>query len=536
MFLSLDYVITAINNLSTIHPFYGITFLSCKKNNLPVGNEIEYSMDSNTRALLVEIHKINPSSEFFYQPYSSNSKDRHWVTPKYPSAGLQAINTQTYVRAFIHTTEKTWGWANNYVDVITSKLKGNRRIPIIDLAIWIFKYKNWPENSSLQTIIDFFMTSFNVNDSERSKIFSDAIIGYPVSNPFQPAPITWSDLSTFVAAPPDAAPSRGATLSYLELSNIGPTSSITIEPNQRLNILTGDNGLGKSFIMECAWWALTGTWPDSPALPIDMGRNKATITYELASGTGLPLKKSVNYDSKQGNWPRDKKSPSIPGLIVYGRVDGSYAVWDPVKQYSTAGKPRRFVFDRNEVWDGVTGSIEGLMRDWIKWQNTPDKYPFAILEEVLKKMSPPDMGELKPGKPIRMINDIRDIPTIIHPYGEVPINNSSAGVRRIITLAYLVVWAWNEHKVGADLLQVKPENRMVILVDEIEAHLHPRWQRTILPALLQIQNILSSELEIQFIISTHSPLVLASIETYFNEPTDKLFHLYQKNLTGEAEC
>jgi hypothetical protein len=70
-----------------------------------------------------------------------------------------------------------------------------------------------------------------------------------------------------------------------------------------------------------------------------------------------------------------------------------------------------------------------------------------------------------------------------------------------------------------------PEKRMIIIIDEIEEHLHPKWQRVILPALLNIQSSLSSKLEIQYIISSHSPLILASSEAYFDEQKDSLFHL-----------
>ena len=70
-----------------------------------------------------------------------------------------------------------------------------------------------------------------------------------------------------------------------------------------------------------------------------------------------------------------------------------------------------------------------------------------------------------------------------------------------------------------------PDSRMVILIDELEAHLHPKWQRTILPALMQVQELLSDELQIQFIIATHSPLVMASVETIFNDETDRLFQI-----------
>jgi energy-coupling factor transporter ATP-binding protein EcfA2 len=44
----------------------------------------------------------------------------------------------------------------------------------------------------------------------------------------------------------------------------------------------------------------------------------------------------------------------------------------------------------------------------------------------------------------------------------------------------------------------------IVIVDELEQHLHPRWQRTILPRLRELFP------QIQFIIATHSPLVASS--------------------------
>ena len=102
---------------------------------------------------------------------------------------------------------------------------------------------------------------------------------------------------------------------------------------------------------------------------------------------------------------------------------------------------------------------------------------------------------------------------------------TAAGVQRIVTLAYLVVWAWNEHKIEAGIARRDPEQHLVILIDEIEAHLHPQWQRRILPALLAVGQSLGTDLQIQFLIATHSPLVTASIEPVFDSEIDKLFHL-----------
>jgi hypothetical protein len=101
-------------------------------------------------------------------------------------------------------------------------------------------------------------------------------------------------------------------------------------------------------------------------------------------------------------------------------------------------------------------------------------------------------------------------------------------MRRILSLAYVLVWAWTEHNRAAQLTGDTVAHRVIVLLDEVEAHLHPQWQRRLLPAVLEaVQNILLSneEITIQAIVTTHAPLVLASIETHFNAATDKLFNL-----------
>ncbi|MCL2082553.1 MAG: ATP-binding protein [Oscillospiraceae bacterium] len=319
-------------------------------------------------------------------------------------------------------------------------------LSLFDFAVWVLKYHKWPEETTKEMVMQTFVNMYHLTDKEISSLFTQDIEGYPVSNPFRPNAVAWEDLCNSIEPAPDATPSRGATLSFLELKNVGPASSIIMEPNSRLNIITGDNGLGKSFVMECSWWALTGEWCDDVARPMSV-TSKPTISYALANKKGIPMKEIVKYDKKNGTWPKSKNAPSIPGLIVYARVDGSYAVWDPAQQYDV-NTSSKHVFTREEVWNG-SEAIEGLLRDWVSWQRTSnsDESSFEVLKKVLKEMSPPDMGELTPGTPIRTLNDKREIPTIVHPYGEVPITNASAGVRRVITLAYLIVWAWNEHNI-----------------------------------------------------------------------------------------
>ena len=64
-----------------------------------------------------------------------------------------------------------------------------------------------------------------------------------------------------------------------------------------------------------------------------------------------------------------------------------------------------------------------------------------------------------------------------------------------------------------------------MLIDELEAHLHPRWQRSILSSVLRLAESLHANATIQLIAATHSPLVLASAEPTFDAEQDAWFDL-----------
>jgi len=111
------------------------------------------------------------------------------------------------------------------------------------------------------------------------------------------------------------------------------------------------------------------------------------------------------------------------------------------------------------------------------------------------------------------------------PYGNVPITIASAGVKRIAALAYMLVWTWFEHLQNASAIRRPPQRAIVLLVDEVEAHLHPRWQRLIIPAIVRVVRQLAPQVSVQLHVATHSPMVLASAETIFDDHLDGLYHL-----------
>jgi hypothetical protein len=249
----------------------------------------------------------------------------------------------------------------------------------------------------------------------------------------------------------------------LHLSGIGPAPRFDLEFGRRLNVLTGDNGLGKSFVLEVAWWALTGTWAEQPAAPRKDAPPRIRWTVEGKGGGSSSA--AVAFNRRTWSWPWRAGRPPMPGLTLYVRVDGGFSVWDPARNYwknaeklsiDGPGRPDAYHFQPTNVWNGLELEGEtvcnGLIRDWVSWQRQHqieprEDDPFSLLSRALEKLSPyPGPETLSPGKPVRISpKDAREYPTLKFPYGTVSVTHASAGIRRILGLAYLLVWAWHEH-------------------------------------------------------------------------------------------
>ena len=338
-------------------------------------------------------------------------------------------------------------------------------------------------------------------------------------------------------------------LKYLKITNVGPAPTMELEFGKRMNLLTGDNGLGKSFLLDIVWWALTRKWPAEVNPKLTAGKKAlpdkpgdATISFSFTDKNKIESYES-KYLLKEQAWTGHPGRPPNPGLVLYAMSDGSFAVWDPARNYwrtqngvDVQNRRPAYVFSPNEVWDGLPGPegtwlCNGLIRDWAGWQKENGQ-AFRHLTDVLGILSPSSKEKLVPGELTRIsLDDVRDIPTIRMPYKQdVAVLHASSGMRRIIALAYFLVWAWDEHQKAAKQLQEPSTNQVVFLIDEIESHLHPSWQRSIVPALLSVMNKLADKTDVQLLTTTHSPLIMASVEPCFDREKDAWFDLdFEKN-------
>ena len=94
-------------------------------------------------------------------------------------------------------------------------------------------------------------------------------------------------------------------------------------------------------------------------------------------------------------------------------------------------------------------------------------------------------------------------PQIATPSGIIPLDVLSQGTQSVIhCVAHLTIGHAEYYDFPVEL----DEKPGVLVVDEIDAHLHPSWQRRIIPTLIRHFP------KLQIFCSTHSPLMLAGLE------------------------
>lgn len=351
----------------------------------------------------------------------------------------------------------------------------------------------------------------------------------------------------------------------LELNNVGPSEHLEIEFGDRLTVFTGDNGLGKSFVLDVAWWMLTKEWAGEMAMPeslitasynnidqpepailgqFDSINKDAVIQQYVFQRLGQVWSCNSNNDTPiiEGNSPSSS-------IVLYMKYDGTVAMYDPVKaqadEFARAlvqERSRHYenvsisftqqttrIYSQAELWNGVQKrrrqEFNGLIADWGDWQRE-GSFAYECLKNGVRHLSPKgepfSIGSLRRVK----ADDSRKFPTIKSEFGkETPLIYASAGIRKILSLLYAMTWAWNEHVELCQKYKMTPATKIVLMVDEVESHLHPQWQRSILKSLESVMGDLLTDYDVstQLICTTHSPLVLASLDPLFDEAQDALY-------------
>lgn len=187
-------------------------------------------------------------------------------------------------------------------------------------------------------------------------------------------------------------------------------------------------------------------------------------------------------------------------LLVYYRQDRGFA----------SGRGSKDVFDANDLkLNSLSGELSAI-KDLEKWWDDRDAQEARSGREKGWNYRDPQLEAIREiVKEIDPFNDI-SFSSTASPRGlyltklngeKVHVSNLSGG-----ELSFLILLA----DLARRLQVISPDKLLrnipgVILIDEIELNLHPAWQSRVIPTL---QKVFKS---CQFVISTHSPLVLSTV-------------------------
>ena len=173
MYLSQQIVEQAIERIKDVHSFFGIDFLVAKIADLPVGKTKSVSLDSVTRAFMDQYYKPFENSERYY-PYYQPDRNKKWWSAKYPGSTSQTRRTRgRWSEPFIHDTDnpQLWGWQSNYLEIIKRELQRilkGRKIPAFYMAAWLYRNKDWPDDTTPMDLVNAFLEDFKIKPKEAS--------------------------------------------------------------------------------------------------------------------------------------------------------------------------------------------------------------------------------------------------------------------------------------------------------------------------------------------------------------------------------
>ena len=323
MFFSKEQIEQSVKRLNDLDPFFGTTFLAFKKVRLPIGRTERISTFPTLNTFLRQYYHPIEDYSGFYNPFQTwSNKEKRWNSETSYAATLHANAVKHFPDVFMHAKGSTWGWQQNYIDVIASKYLKNDLIPAFDLAVWLFHSRQWQSDIEGTDLIEAFFTEFFIEKDER-KLFDVSLP--PPANPWlQEHPISEEALLNITSSPPDRI-IEGALLQTITLTGVGPSEKLELDLAPRLNVITGDNGLGKTFLLECAWWILTGDWIAYPARRRPDAKTPS-IAFQIGKFSSNEKDQIVKYRWDQLSWSLPSKNNTLPGLSIFAQVNGSFAV------------------------------------------------------------------------------------------------------------------------------------------------------------------------------------------------------------------
>ena len=324
----------------------------------------------------------------------------------------------------------------------------------------------------------------------------------------------------------------------LYFTDIGPFDEIEFEFDPQVNVFTGPNNSGKTAAL-----LTLGELLVYPFVAPDKLYRSDRPEWKLCYSMGTKVK------SVGGHFPPDADT-MLPVYDAIGhacflpaqrvstdfRASGPSAIQDPESQTKELTKriARAYPMElRRHGLDALRDRIRQMKNgehQELKRRRTLTLTDFSWVDdtEMVQKIIDLDYAAYRQDRPeirnvirkiISMVSEITEgypmefagvgedegglFPRIATPSGILPLEVLSQGTQSVIQCLARLTIGYAEYYQFPASLEDKPG---VLVIDEIDAHLHPSWQRRIIPALIRHFP------KLQLFCSTHSPLMLAGLK------------------------
>lgn len=341
-------------------------------------------------------------------------------------------------------------------------------------------------------------------------------------------------------------------INELYLDNYRAFEDFTITFDKQLTVLIATNGKGKTAILDAVAVAF-GTFVNATGLANgvtfhreDVRRFKArdTDSNEMEEKYPLTLKANGYIDNNDMEWIREFKKPNsslttkdTKELVEYGEkirnlVSHGEEINLPLISYYGTGRlwaqKRTTINKKKSETSRLSGYIDCLdslssYKSFKFWYEYICKSEFEIKIEALEKeykiLPDNEFTNIRASlqeavnQVIQQHSGWEDIvykqqaESIImkhSQHGELLVSQLSDGIRSMIGLVADI--AYRAIKLNPHLKNAPKETSGIVLIDEIDMHLHPKWQQTVLTDLIKAFP------KMQFIVTTHSPQVLTTVK------------------------
>jgi predicted ATPase len=308
-------------------------------------------------------------------------------------------------------------------------------------------------------------------------------------------------------------PSR---LKRVRLENIGPFDHLELELDPHWNILLGDNGVGKSTIIKAITVGICGKDAQLYAdRLIKTGRTSGKVILETTD--------RKEYMTELFQTDREAEVKSTPGRPL--EAEGWLALGFPPLRSMSWQRPRGPQLEggqRRPTPDDLLPLVEGTpdprldeLKQWIinldyrskderSKKGGDDRYE-KLIQEFFR------IADRLTGDVTVQFKEV-DLRTrqvkVITDDGEVPIEAVSQGTASLV--GWIGVLMQRLYEIY-DREERPTDQYALVLIDEIDAHMHPQWQQSLVPHLTDLFP------NLQFVATTHSPLIVGGM------PTEQVF-------------